>query len=357
MSEKTSISAEKDTKKHNWKLYLTIFTFVSLLVLVYFSLDKIIDTFSNLHNLRIGFLLSMVVWQFFNYHAYTRLYQELFGSFKTRIEYWPMYKLAIELNFVNHVFPSAGLAGFSYFGLRMKQLNASLSQSTLVQMMRFALIFISFQLLLVVGVFILAFDGRANNFTILIASSLGTLLLIGTVFTMYVAGSEKRINSFTVGLTKIINRLIQIVRPKHPETINLDWVKKLFLDLHKDYLILRRNPSTLKKPLFYATMANLTELATVYVVFLAFGQAVNPGAVILAYAIANFAGLIAVLPGGIGIYEALMVAVLAAGGVPVGLALPATVTYRILSMVIQLPLGYYYYQVAIKTIGENPIKS
>ncbi len=78
-------------------------------------------------------------------------------------------------------------------------------------------------------------------------------------------------------------------------------------------------------------------------VFVAFGHWINPGSVILAYAVANFAGLVSVLPGGVGIYEALMTAVMVAGGVPAALSLPVVVMYRVLSTIMQLPPGYYLY--------------
>ena len=83
-------------------------------------------------------------------------------------------------------------------------------------------------------------------------------------------------------------------------------------------------------------------------VYIAFGQWVNPGAIILAYAVANFAGLIAVLPGGVGVYEALMTAVLASAGIPVAVSLPVTIMYRILTILMQLPIGYFYYHKAIQ---------
>jgi len=63
----------------------------------------------------------------------------------------------------------------------------------------------------------------------------------------------------------------------------------------------------------------------------------------IADAIANLAGLIAILPAGVGIYEGLMTAILAAAGVPAGLSIPVTVMYRVLSMTIQLPPGYFLY--------------
>lgn len=78
---------------------------------------------------------------------------------------------------------------------------------------------------------------------------------------------------------------------------------------------------------------------------------INPGALIIAYAVANFAGLIAVLPGGVGVYEGLMTATLASAGVNKGLALSATVVFRILTMALFLPIGYFYYQKTLKQIG------
>jgi uncharacterized membrane protein YbhN (UPF0104 family) len=80
--------------------------------------------------------------------------------------------------------------------------------------------------------------------------------------------------------------------------------------------------------------------------------------VILAYAIANFAGLVSVLPGGVGIYEALMTAALATTGIPPAVSLPVTVTYRVINSLIQLPPGYYLYQKALKGKPQlEPVES
>jgi uncharacterized protein (TIRG00374 family) len=80
---------------------------------------------------------------------------------------------------------------------------------------------------------------------------------------------------------------------------------------------------------------------------------VNVGAIILAYAVANFAGLVSVLPGGVGVYEALMTAVLATAGVPASVSLPATVMYRVVNTVLQVPPGYYLYH---RSISEGKMK-
>lgn len=326
---------------------LSFVTLGALLLLIFLLRDQITETFANIEHVNAYILLFIIVWQILNYHTYAKMYQSLFNILGTKIKYKSSYKVAIELNFVNHVFPSAGVSGFSYFSLRMKQLGASTAQATLVQTMRFVTIFVSFQVLLGLGLLFLAIGGKASNLVILVASSIATLLVVGTLLVVYIVGSRKRIDAFFTGLTKFLNKLIQLARPKHPETINIASARKLFLEFHDNYNVLKKNYPKLKMPLIYAFFASLTEILTIYTVYAAFGEYINFGAVIIAYAIANFAGLISVLPGGVGVYEGLMTAVLATVGVPPSLSLPITVMYRVLSSAVQLPPGYYLYHKAL----------
>lgn len=345
--------AQEAKRNNRWRSILTWFTLAALGLLIFLLRDQIAETFSNLGRVNAIVLVFIIVWQILNYHTYAKLYQGLYAILGKTIKYGPLYKVSVELNFVNHVFPSAGVSGFSYFGLRMKQLGATPAQSTLVQTMRFVTIFISFQALLLIGLFALAINGKASNLTILVASSLATLLVVGTLLIIYIVGSRKRIDSFFTNITKALNKIIQLVRPKHPETINIAQVRELFLEFHDNYKILKKNYKMLKMPLVWSFFASATEIATIYTVYVAFNEYVNIGAVIIAYAIANFAGLISVLPGGVGVYEGLMTAVLATVGVPPSVSLPVTVMYRVLSSAVQLPPGYYYYHKAIN--GKNKL--
>lgn len=339
-------------KRSSWKLILTIVTFVALAALCYFAQDQIAETIKNFGEVNNYALIFMLVGQAINYHSYTRLYMDLFHILNEKVPYKKMLPITLEINFVNNIFPSGGVSSFSYFGLRMKAEGISTGKSTLVQMMRFILTFVSFQILLFAGLLFLSLGGSVNRFALLVAGSLATLLFVGTLIVAYVVGSKRRINMFFTFITRVVNRLIHIFRPKHPETINIARVERVFTELHENYMELKSNPKVLRRPLWDALWANIGEIFTIYVVFIAFGQFVNPGAVIIAYAVANFAGLISVLPGGVGIYEALMTGVLAAAGVPAGTSLPVIIMYRILNMLLQLPPGYYFYH---KSIREDKV--
>jgi uncharacterized protein (TIRG00374 family) len=335
---------EQQDKSKRWKYIVSIVTLVAMVGLVFLLRDQIKETYENLGRVNLWVLLLMPLFQLANYHAYVQMYRALLSQLGEHLRYRSMFRVQLELNFVNNVFPSGGVSGISYFGLRMRDAEVKPGKSTLVQVMKFVLVFISFQILLAVGLLLMSFSGEASNFLIMITAVLSTLLLVGTVVLAYILGSKQRMNSFFTFLTRGLNRFIHYFRRSSPETIKIDKVRELFGELHDSYVVLKKHPKMLKRPLMFALLANITEILTIYTVYVAFGEFVNPGAVIIAYAVANFAGLISVLPGGVGVYEALMTAVLAAAGIPAALSLPVTVMYRILNSTIQLIPGYYFYQ-------------
>lgn len=347
------MAEEKSWFVRNWKLVVNIVTIAALVALMIAIHRQLGDTLNNITEVNGWALLLIIPVEALNYHAQTRLYQRLFGLVGNKLDYGFLYKASLELNFVNHVFPSGGVTGLSYFGLRMRKGNEITGgKATLVQVMKLALQFLSFELLIIIGVLALAVMGRVNDLTILVAGSLTTLLLVGTVLFVHIVGSKRRINAFFTGATRFLNRLIALVRRRHPETINIERSKQLFEDFHANYEQLVTNWRSLRGPFWYAFLANVTEVLAVYVVYLAFGELVNFGAIILAYAIANFAGLISVLPGGVGVYEALMTAVLASTGIPARVSIPVTIMYRVVNTLLQIPPGYFLYQRALNR-GER----
>jgi len=342
--------AETSFFKRNWKLLVNIVTFTALAILIYAIRDQLAQTIADLHRVNLWVLALVIPLEAIGYHAQAKMYQSLFKSVGNKIAYGPLMRASLELNFVNHVFPSGGVSGISYFGLRMKSFGASAAKSTLVQTMKLVLLFLSFEIFIVLGMLLLAINGQASNLVIFIGTSIAMLTLVGTAVFAYIIGSKARINAFFTWLTKLLNKLIALVLRRH-ETINVHKAREAFDEFHDSYVELKSKLHELKAPFWWAIVVNLTEVLVIYVVYIAFGEWVNLGAIILAYAIANFAGLVSVMPGGVGIYEALMTAVLSAAGIPAAVSLPVTVMYRVINTVIQVPPGYYLYH---KAIQGNP---
>lgn len=322
-------------------------------MLVYGLRHQILEAVRELGNINAVALLLIIPLKFLNYDAYARLYRGLFAVLGNKVEYWQMYRLSLELNFVNYILPSAGISGISYFGLRSRAYGISASKGTLAQFAKMLLLYVSYQPLLIIGLVLLAMRNHVNDLVLITAASLITLLIAGTLFSIYMIESRRRIRTFLTFMTKILNVLIKLVQPRKKEAINIAGAQAAFDELHDNYRLYKKNWRDLKWPFIHTTFANLTEIASLYVVYLAFDQFVNLGAVILAYAVANFAGLISVLPAGIGIYEGLMTGVLVATGIPAGLSLSVTIMFRLVTMAIQLPPGYLLYQRAV----DNGLRS
>lgn len=345
---------EKSFLRRRWKLLLNIITLVAVGAMVIAIRHDLADTFENLGRINTYALLFLLPIQALNYHAQVKLYQGMFSIVGNELPYKGLYRAALELNFVNHVFPSGGAAGISYFGLRLKSAQITAAKATLIQIMKLALTILSFEVLLLIGMVVLSAFGKANNLTVMVGTAITVLLIVGTAVFVYIGESRSRINHLFTAVARFLNRLIRLVRPGHPETIKIDKAREVFDDFHDNYKLLRSSLPQLKAPFWWAMLCNVTEIASVYVVFVAFGHFINVGAVILAYGVANFAGLVSVLPGGVGIYEFLMLAVLAAAGVPAGVAIPAVIMYRVLNTLIQVPPGYVLYQQNLNASKSKP---
>jgi uncharacterized protein (TIRG00374 family) len=328
----------------HWKKVLNVVTILALLALVYFIRHQLVSTFKDLNHLALGALVLLIPLQAWKYDAQARIYRRLFGTTGHKFSYKFMLRSSIELSFVNTVFPSGGISGVSYLSVMMRKYGISAGRSALVQIMKMVLIFVAFEGLLIIGMLFLAAGGKVNGYTILVGTMMTTLIVVTSSAFTFVIGSKSRINALFTMATRVINKIIHAVRRNHPETISIERARYVFDELHDNYLLFRHHYKELRAPLMYAGFFGLSEILSVFVVFIAFGFVVNIGAVILAYAVANLAGVISVLPGGAGIYEILMTGVLAVAGVPPAIGLPVAVAYRVFSAVLQVPPGYYFYQ-------------
>jgi glycosyltransferase 2 family protein len=335
--------AETSFLRRRWKLVVNLLTIAALIILVIAIRGQLVDTFKNLFKVHAWALLLIIPAEFLNYDAQARMYRSLFKIVGNDLGYWRLYAASLELNFVNNVFPSGGVTGISYFGVRMRGTGISGAKATVVQLLKLVLLLLSFELLIVFGLFCLAIEGRMNSLILLVAGILTTMLVVGTAGFVFIIGSKRRIAGFFTWVTRVLNKILASFRRGRTDAINVEQARVLFEDLHRNYMDIRSDKRRLRAPYVWALLANFWEVIAVYVVYVAFGHLVNFGAVIIAYAVANFAGVVSVLPGGVGIYEGLMTLVLTATGVPSWLSLPVTVMYRVVNTLVQLPPGYYFY--------------
>lgn len=266
---------------------------------------------------------------------------------------WGMARTALELNFVNHIIPIPTFAGFSYLGWILGHYGVSAGRATMAQIIRYATMFVSFVVMIVLSIAVLFFDVGVDKRTIFISEVLVVATIVGMFLLIYFIGSKRRLEKLSVWLTDFVNRTVQFVTfGKKREVLVENSVKKYMLDLHQDYLEIRADKKILIKPIMWAVLANILDVLLIEVAFLALGTWVNPAVLFVAYGIAAFAAIFAATPGGSGVYEAIMIAFIVASGVPAGLAIAGVLLARVTLFVGTIAFGYVFYQLSINKYGK-----
>lgn len=336
---------------------MTVITLCLLAVVIVVAWPQIVKAWGLLGRVDLWILALLIPVQFASYFATGGMifsYLRAKGNLE-EMSRWSMTRLALELNFVNHILPSGGAAGFSYLAWVLKKHHVSVSRSTMAQIVRFVLTFLSFVFLLVVAMLILTFE-REINWTI---TGIGFLLVVvavgGTWGGVWLIKSNERLRRFSAWLTTTINRFVRwITRGKKRKVVQEATFLEFFDELHDDYLAIRRERKILIRPFIWATIANMLDVALLWIAFWSLGFPLDPALLFIAFGIASIAGAISVTPGGAGVYEAVMVTFLAAAGVTPEVAIAGTLLARVTLLAGTILFGYAFYQLTIVKYGKRP---
>ncbi len=346
--------------KLSFRGWLTIITLVLLTIVIIAAWTEITKAWALLGQVYLWILALLIPVQFLSYYATGGMiisYLRSKGNLKEQ-SHWFTTRLALELNFVNHILPSGGAAGFSYLAWILSKFKVSVSRSTMSQIIRFVMTFVSFVVLLIVAIIILAFTGHLDRITIFIAIGLAAAAIGGIFILIWLIKSNERLRNFSAWLTKTINRFIRwITRGKKRKIVKEELFLEFFGGLHDDYLAIRRDRKTLVMPFIWAIIANILDVALIWISFWALGFAVDPALLFVAFGVASIAGAVSVTPGGAGVYEAVMVAFLASSGISPEVAIAGTLLARVTLLGGTIAFGYVFYQLRVNQYGKRPADS
>lgn len=337
--------------------WVTTITLVLLAVVIFFAWPEIVQAWELLDRINLWVLALLIPVQFFSYYATGGMifsYLRAKGDLK-EVSRWRMTRIALELNFVNHILPSGGAAGFSYLGWVLSRLGVRPGRSTMAQIIRFALTFLSFVVLLVFAVVALIIDEQISRTVILLCLLLAVLAIGATIGTIFIIGSEIRLRRFSVWLTGKINRFVaKLTRGRKPAVVGDSVILVFFMDLHDDFKAIRKDKRILIRPFIWAVLANMADVALLWIAFWSLGYMVNPAILFVAFGVSSIAGALSATPGGAGVYEAIMITFLASTGIPADVAIAGTLIARVTLVMGTVAFGYVFYQLTVNKYGKRP---
>lgn len=339
-----------------FRTWLNLITIVLLVLIIYFGWAEIVKAWEIMGSANLWILSLIVPVQVFSYYAVGEVifsYLRSKGNLKT-VSRWEMSRMALELNFVNHILPSGGVAGFSYMDWLLSRHGVGPGRATMSQIVRYTLYFVSFVGLILLSLVFLFIDQKMNK-TIAVITMLLVLAVIALLIAMFYAmNSRKRLSSFAVWLVKVTNGFVRFVSfGKKTEVLKLNAVEEFFGEIHQDYLEILDEKKILIKPLIWTILGQILDVALLVIAFLALGQWVNPAMLFVAFALSSIVSAFSGTLGGTGVYEAVMVSFLAAAGVSADVAIAGTLLARVILLVGTILFGYFFYQLTLNKYGKS----
>lgn len=338
------------------KSWISIITFVLVAIIMYASRHELVRAWELLGQVNLWILALLIPLQIFSYYAAgATVFSYLREKYDIKVNSLESARIALELNFVNHILPSAGVSGASYMTWRLARLGISPGRATLAQAVRFASTFGAFLVLMLFAVLFITLDSGLERTLILVSSGLASAIIFGTMIVIYIIKSPARLRHAAEFITHGVNTVWRrVFRQKGKFLLREEKVKDYFDDFHKDYIELSKDLKVLKKPFAWALLFVISEISLFWVTFLALGTPVNPAPLLIAYGVAGIAGAFFFTPGGVGGYEAIMVGFLSTTGLDRGAVIAAVLLARVVLILMTIVTGYYFYQKALNSYGKHP---
>ncbi len=340
----------------SFRTWLSIFTVVLLGLVVYIARDEIAHAWGLLETVNIWLLLLLIPGQAFVYYAAGEMVFSYLRAKESiqRVSGQALVRMALEMNFVNHILPSGGVSGVSYMNWRLGHFGVSAGRATMAQVVRYAAGFAGFITLLFISVVIVTIDAGVNRWVILFSSFIVGLLTATIVATIYLISSQSRMEKFSNWIYRTVNSIARKVTfGKKREVINHQSITNFFEELHHDYIALKHDKKILLKPFLWSLVFTAGDALLFMITFWALGVTVNPAVVLIAYGVASFAAFFVLTPGGTGAYEAIMVSVFTVAGMESSVAIAGTLLTRVILVLGTIAFGYIFYQYAIIKYGRN----
>ncbi len=320
--------------------FLFFLALVVIVVLAYTQYNQVQSFGSLLKQVHWWVLIFALPLRYLYYRSNAKYFQHFFAVFKQEVPFGKLTEATITMNFINIVFPSGGISGLGYMR-KVLYPKIDSTNTTLAQLCWYLLSFFAYVLFLILAFVLLLLSNQviriSSRVIVLVLFILLAVAIAGVIFIF----SPKITENMTLIAFKPINAILKLIKKR---IFGRKRIKNFLSQIRESVVFLKNNHDKLRKPFLYAALMIVWDTATIYLIFLAFGQVINPGIVIAGYIIALITSLVAVVTAGIGVYEAGMVATFVGLGVPFDTAFAVTIFYRVIALWLFIPVGLLFYK-------------
>lgn len=316
----------------------------ALVVLIYLARDEVGEALRLILTVNLLLLLLIIPMHVFSHLTRAWFFKSFFKNFGYEVSTKRLFSLSWAILFVNTALPSVGVSALSLTAFVLAKDGIPYGKTTLSQIVRYAITYISFLVLLAAGLGALYFanDNGIHQVAIQITIITGVSIIVASIAGAYILYHQSAFNWAVRKLRASVDWASRKFR-RGKDLIGSERIEWLLYDFHDGFHQVVKHRVYLKQPFLWGLAGNVSEITMMYLVFLSLGHSINIGIIIIAYALANLTNIINIIPGNIGMYEVATVGVLSLTGVPLAVSVSGVILYRVTVKLFFQPVGFYFY--------------
>ncbi|MEK7579783.1 MAG: lysylphosphatidylglycerol synthase transmembrane domain-containing protein [Patescibacteria group bacterium] len=326
------------------KHFLFYFITIAVLVIVYlkFSELKLIGSVFTVSSL--GWLLAIIVIQLFVYYFQALNYRDVLRIKDLEVKTKNLYPMSFVVQFLNQALPSAGLSGQVFFVQYLRKYGLTVSEGIGRAFIEIMTLWMAMGLFFIISWIIILRGGAIADIPelrYLIYTFVFLAIIAVSVFFMI---QRKRRGKLAKWLTNWFHNRFEnkngeeTNRAKHLEMI-FDQLKTSI-----NFRELQKKTKDFWSAFFWQCMILLAHTFTLYFISFAIGYPIGFRLAFIVFSLVRFIGMIAFVPGALGVFEGSMTLILISFGVPASPAFAMTILLRAFTFWLPMPIGWALYR-------------
>jgi len=326
---------------------------IGIIIFIIFTnqigLTKLISLMDNVNK---PLILLVLIFNLLNLIAFTKTWQLLT---KTDISFFKLFKFYMVGAFISNITPSFGTGGEPVKAMLMgKETGMSKAECFAGVVSQRMLNMFPFLVLSILGFGLLFFKPELRLGTWELLALLFSLLLgIGIfVLLIYFYVRKDKLSSFVHFSIRFLAPFIGLIKKGFDEKAYSEALEESINSFHGGLRSIHQNKNGIIQAVIFSFIGWCFDILAIYTVFLSLGTvSLHISVLIIAYTISMMSGWLPLfLPGGLGITDGTMAVLFVYGGVPLEIAVLATLLYRLASYWFNTILGGYYLSISLNSI-------
>jgi uncharacterized protein (TIRG00374 family) len=291
------------------------------------------------------FLPLVLLFTFLSYAFYSYAYAIVSQMLGIKMGKNELAEVCFISTIVNHVLTTGGVVGYSLRYLLMKMYDVTLKEVLSSSILHYYLTSLDMLTFLPLSFVYLMLNSQVPR-GIAIALGLMTLLfaIVLIIFTGFFLFPSKR-RPMMLFIAKIAKRILR------RDLIN--WMTQLDESLTQSTQAIRQRPMRLVLIMLLTLLDFASSIIAMGFVFNALGPAVKAGSLVSGYVIGIMAGLLSMVPGGLGVQEGSMAGIYALLGVRLEQAVLAAILFRLMYYLLPYLLILPFYNRLLVRAGKQ----